>query len=343
LAIQSLSDCYIDFYEDPIHSFHLIQEIFILCSEMFKEQIKYLINQILIILNIPKEKNNEKIIENRMKTIFQEFFNKIFETEKCSENFLVNISKKYKEFVRNQLKDFKKHDEFEDMIKSKSFRNMISLIKKILLYIEFHDPPLIFKIDSFKERKIESIKFKNLDCICVEGFIKDEKNCLILLNPPMMKNGFIYNGLKPVVITYDAKSAHENDTLNNMSIISSTNINNVVTTDPGVPIIKNVSNSSHIENKTISHFTNNFINSSNANHHVNVHLKQFLLETSNNCMIHSKSNSHSNSTPADPSSNNNSFPDTGSDIKINSMPSSQRRFINDKNKISLEKVLKYIK
>ena len=134
MAIQSLSDCYIDFYEDPIHSFHLIQEIFILCSEMFKEQIKYLINQILIILNIPKEKNNEKIIENRMKTIFQEFFNKIFETEKCSENFLVNISKKYKEFVRNQLKDFKKHDEFEDMIKSKSFKEMIFLIKKILLY-----------------------------------------------------------------------------------------------------------------------------------------------------------------------------------------------------------------
>jgi hypothetical protein len=305
---------------------------------MFKEQIKYLINQILIILNIPKEKNNEKIIENRMKTIFQEFFNKIFETEKCSENFLVNISKKYKEFVRNQLKDFKKHDEFEDMIKSKSFKEMIFLIKKILLYIEFHDPPLNLSIDSFKDRKTETKKLKNSDCICVEGFIKDEKNCLILLNPPLMKNGFIYNGLKPVVIVYEANRTADYDTFNNISNISSCNVNNVVTTDPSILIIKNTSNA--VENKTSTNFTNNFNNSSCANHHVNAHLKQFLLDSSNNCIIESNSNSYSNNSPRDLSSNNNSFPNRCSEKKLNSIPSTQRNFINNKNKITSEKVLK---
>jgi hypothetical protein len=172
---------------------------------MFREQLKSTTNQILSLLNVPSDKNNYKQIESCLKTIYQEYFTFIFENEKNSESFFTNVKKKFENFVHNDLENFDKEDEFEDMITSKSFKEMIVIIKKILLYIEFHDPPLKLKIDSFRERKIEIKKFKNSECICVEGLVKENKNCMILLYPPVLKNGFVYQGLKPIVIVYNGE------------------------------------------------------------------------------------------------------------------------------------------
>lgn len=214
LGKETLVDCFIDFFDNQIHTLHMIQELLLISSENFKLQIKEITDNLLKQLTIPNDKNNFKHIENAIKPIYQEFFDLIFESELNSGKFLENIKTRYRRYINEVLvtkHNFDKEDELEDMLKSKSFKDLIVITKKMFLYIDFHDPPLKLKIEENNERKIELKSFKNSDCLCVDGLVKENKSCLILMNPPTLKNGFIYQGLKPIVIVYSGKLNNNNN------------------------------------------------------------------------------------------------------------------------------------
>jgi hypothetical protein len=208
-CIKNISDCFIDFYDLPEISFHLIQELLLICSENFKAQSKQLVDSIVKILHLNRE--TYKYLEISLKAVFQEYFIQIFENEDRREEFFQKTKKNFADFIDQNFPNIEKADEIEDLLSSRSFKEVISIIKKILLYIDFHEPPLKLKLENFKERKIEIKKFKNSDCVCVEGIIKEVKNCLILLHPPMLKTGFAFQGLKPVVIVYEGADCKEDD------------------------------------------------------------------------------------------------------------------------------------
>jgi hypothetical protein len=203
---ENISDCFIDFFDKPLMTFNLIQELFSLSIKIFKEQINGMIHKILEFLQIQNNPNNVKYIENVTKPIFQEYFTQIFESESKSSEFYSIIKLKFEDYMYNDIKTFEKENEFEDMVESRSFKNIITNIKKMLLFIHFHDPPLKFEIDEHKIRKSDVKVLKTADCLCVEGFIKDNKSCLILVSPPLLKNGYAYQGLKPIVIAYNSNS-----------------------------------------------------------------------------------------------------------------------------------------
>jgi hypothetical protein len=165
---------------------------------------------------------------------------------------------------------------------------------------------LMLKIKNYKDRKFEIGKFKNSECICVEGYVKEDKNCLILLHPPMMKNGFVYQGLKPVVMVYEGQGLikEENEKLTQIS--SSIN-NNCDATNINSSQLIEIKNTNPEANQYLNHFQSNSLSKSYSNLNSNVN------------------------------SNNNSFINNSSGRKINSIPNSQRVYINKK---SSEKVLK---
>jgi hypothetical protein len=204
---KNISDCFIDFYDLPEISFHLIQELLLICSENFKIQAKQIVDSVVKILHLNKE--TFKYLEISLRGVFQEYFIQIFENEERREEFFRKTKKSFTDFIDQKFPDLGKVDEVDDLISGRSFKELIGIIKKILLYIDFHEPPLKLKLERCEERKIEIKKFKNSDCVCVEGIIKDAKNCLILLHPPLLKNGFAFQGLKPVVIVYEGGNLKE--------------------------------------------------------------------------------------------------------------------------------------
>jgi hypothetical protein len=175
-----------------------------ICLELFKDGLKKRLKQIMGILYIEDEKNNSQVIEKLLKPILMEFFVNIFESEKYSQKFFTKVTESFGYFV-NDIDNFTRNSEFDELVRSCSFKNLINKIKRIILFAEFHDPSLNIKIDILEDNNVELRTFKASECICIDGLVKDNKNYLVLLSPPLLKNGYPYQGLKPMVIMYDIK------------------------------------------------------------------------------------------------------------------------------------------
>jgi hypothetical protein len=176
-----------------------------ICMELFKDGLRKRLRQIMGILYIEDEKNNSQVIEKLLKPILMEFFVNIFESEKYSQKFFTKIVERYTYFVKEIEHFNNRQGEFEDLIKSSSFKNLIAKVKRIIVFAEFHDPTLHIKIDILEDNNVELRTFKSTECICIDGLVKENKNYLVLLSPPLLKNCYPYQGLKPVVIMYDIK------------------------------------------------------------------------------------------------------------------------------------------
>jgi hypothetical protein len=203
IAKENLPDCFIDLFDEPEICFNLIQEIFLICSEYIIEHINKKTIDILKYFEIPNDKHNLNQIEKYLKPIFQECYTYIFESSTDAEIFLQKVLEKYKLYIQEHFIEFDRIDEIYDVFKTKYFKDLIAIIKKILLFINFHDPKLNLKLDKHSNRKMEIKNLKSSDCICVDGYIKDNKNCIIYLSPPTLKNGYAYQGLKPIVLVYN--------------------------------------------------------------------------------------------------------------------------------------------
>ena len=210
LGKENIPDCFIDYFCYQKETFNLIQELILIIQKSVNNNIIEYNNSIIKLFSLQNEKNTNKQIQIIIKSIYQEYYNEIFESENNKIKNEKEIINNFCIYYKTQINIYNKNDEFEDLIKSRSFINLINLIKKILLYIEFHDPSLIFSIQSHNERKYEINNFKNSDCLCVEGFSKIDKKCLILINPPKMKNGYNYQNLKPIVMLVNSNIENEN-------------------------------------------------------------------------------------------------------------------------------------
>jgi len=167
--------------------------------------------KILEIKNINKSYN---FIEKNIKPIILEYYDDIFENENKSDNYYQKIKGEYCKFIKDNLlseeneniKEIRKimkidkTDELNELIKSSYIKEFLKILKKIFLFVEFHEPQLNLKLDKISVRKPIIKQMKQIDCILADGYIKDLKNCLILIDPPLLKNGYPYSGLKPIAI-----------------------------------------------------------------------------------------------------------------------------------------------
>lgn len=187
----------------------------------FKEELKNLTNRIMKFLEIKTMDKSYTFIEKSIRPIILEYYDDIFENEAKSNSFFEKIKADYEQFINKNIlsEDFENNNpdkdakggsspisrkdkriELEDMLRSSYLKDFVKTIKKIFLFVEFHDPQLNLKLDKFKNRKPIIKKLKATDSILADGYIKESKNCLILIDPPLLKNGYPYSGLKPVTL-----------------------------------------------------------------------------------------------------------------------------------------------
>jgi hypothetical protein len=174
-----------------------------ICIEIFRDNLRKKLRKLMNTLSIENDKFQQ--FEKFTKPMLMEFFSNIFENDIFSENFLKTICQKYKLYVNREIEHFTRQAEFDDMLKSTSFKNLISNVKRIILFTEFHEPSLTIKIDILDDKNVELRCFKPNECVCIDGLVKENKNYLVILSPPLLKNGYPYQGLKPAVIMYDVK------------------------------------------------------------------------------------------------------------------------------------------
>ena len=213
MAQKYITDSFMDFFDDSLLTFHLIQELYLICLNLVEIIIHKKVDSITENLNIPLEIKIKVIYS--LRTFFNEYNIYIFENPKENEEFTDQIIEEYKKRVLSLDEMKKRMVDFEQMIKSKYFKDLLLLIKKLMIYIKFHDPPLSFNIENnCLDRKLEFKIFKNSDCYCVDGFAKENKNCLVILKPPLFKNNFSYQGLKYIVIFCDDNKIFQENYIN---------------------------------------------------------------------------------------------------------------------------------
>ena len=61
------------------------------------------------------------------------------------------------------------------------------------------EPVLYFDVKKYSERKLDYYFFNEKEFINVEGFGNENNPYIILFPPPIFKNKYPFNGLKPVV------------------------------------------------------------------------------------------------------------------------------------------------
>ena len=206
IANENMIDTFIDFFDNQAFVFHLIQDFFLLNIQHFKVFFKSKIEKICLNLKIPFNKNNLPNIFKHFKGLIEEFFENIFHDPDELEPYLDTL----KQSILQKINLYKTKVDFDDQVvedvnsalNSKYFKEFVSVMKKIILYCEMHEPQLSFKILEFENRLPEIRNFKPNEILCVDGLPRENKPCLILIDPPSLKSNYAYMGLKPIVVVY---------------------------------------------------------------------------------------------------------------------------------------------
>ena len=114
-----------------------------------------------------------------------------------TETLYVNIITRVQNLV-NIYKDFTLKEELSKDIDNKVFKNLIEAMYKLCIYMILHDPILTLNIEEYTKRELNYYFHSKSDYINIEGFGKNDPS-LVILNPPMLKNKFPYQGIKPAV------------------------------------------------------------------------------------------------------------------------------------------------
>jgi len=189
----------------------------------FKEELKNLTTKVMKFFEIKNISKSYSFIEKNIKPIILEYYDDIFENDSKSDSFYQRIRDEYARFVSDnflglenctnknirELIKADKTNELKELIENSYIKDFLKVVKKIFLFVEFHEPQLNLKLDSFKQRQPNFKSLKQGECILVDGYFKEVKNCLILFEPPLLKNGYPYSGLKPIALI-----CHDNVNLN---------------------------------------------------------------------------------------------------------------------------------
>lgn len=226
IAYENIGDCFIDFFPQPVITFHLVQEMFYIMQSMIKERISSIIKKTLDVLNISQSDSNYEEVKsslfNTLKPFLQNNVIKIFDDENSKSNKAFNDSfcNNFLMFYNQEIiplmstpsnEDDNTNNAIEEniniyeIVHSISFKKMISNIKRIILFIELNNQQLSFQIDDFITREIsfDLTSYKDKDNLNVNGKTKENQSKLILLNPPKLRNGNNYPNLLKIILPYD--------------------------------------------------------------------------------------------------------------------------------------------
>lgn len=245
LAKENINDCFIDFFPFPDLLRQIINEIVQYVKNNIKCTIDNIINKFMIECNISKtNKQNLSFVSKMIRLIIKEFYFEIFETE----NNFTNFHKFFEKFLENQI--FVKisstiQRDFENDFDVNSLKNLFYNLQRIIFYIEFKE-----NIELEIAQSNQFHLFHKKDYFSVEGYIKENKNCLILIDTPKTQNGFIaFSQLKPIVISYPKRSFPSQYNFNLQLEIDSNNVSNLLTR--GKKKTKNkIVNRKHLETET---------------------------------------------------------------------------------------------
>jgi len=216
LGQKYLNDIFIDFFNDPLLTFHLVQELFSICLTVVEENVNNKIKFLLKNFNIPEEK--EKNVINSLRNFINEYNSNIFENPEENDEFVKKVKEEYNRRMLSIECVILRQKDYESLIGLNSFSDMILLIKRIFIFTKFHVPELTLNIESnCFNRKIEFKQFKNIECYCLDGFVKEHKECLVILKPPLLKSNYPYQGLKFIVIFCEKNDKLEEKYINIIS------------------------------------------------------------------------------------------------------------------------------
>ena len=202
---------------------NLCQDIMLLVYEECQKKINNKFIEVLNCLNLGKiSKNKREEIYNNFLPFFRENFNNF------SDNFLDIINNKLLSVIKeynyskdimygiendnNNTKQGKINNKdinniFINKIKEKitenNFSNLIKSFYKICIYMILHEPKLTFDLQKYSQRKMKYFYFNENDFINVDGFIKENNPCIILLSAPLLKNKFNFHDLRAPVYILD--------------------------------------------------------------------------------------------------------------------------------------------
>ncbi len=204
-AKNDIMENFVDF--SPLQIYHLISDLFILCSELLEILLKEKYIIILNYLNIPESNSQMKNISQDLKNIILGNIEKVIFIEEESEKFVKNFKKEYREKCLKYIK--KKDEEFNEFLNDKSFKSMLDGVKNIILFGMFNEPNLHFEIEEDPSKRIiEEILIKNNreEYIIVNDPGLNEFSSILLLNPPVtssLNEISDLSDLKKIVIKYD--------------------------------------------------------------------------------------------------------------------------------------------
>ena len=209
LALVSILDTFIDFESDPVKIFHFVSEMILIMDKLINDLCREIYEKVSLSLNIPTndkkfindiEKISRPLIKEHLSKIFIDTENKPFTdkfiylyTKSLNNNYIINCTKKDKDLI-------------EEIIKGEEFIQMSRKIKDILLYTKFNDQQLYFKIEpDINKRNIEKIIISNINEKKKYLIINDNNlinsPAIVILNPPVMKNGFpLNNDFKSIIM-----------------------------------------------------------------------------------------------------------------------------------------------
>jgi len=261
---QNIYDNYISFENKPIILFKLISLLINICQYLIKEFFNELYKKTLEIFNLSENKTNKIVneLEKNINPFIKEHLNDIF-LQKHSEEFYIKFKNLYyQNYIKYNIDNI---ELFNDIFENeKKFKEMLDNIKIILLLCNFNNEPLNFDIekdyDKLKTKfiKIENIKQKENYIILYDNPSNKNFNAVIILNPPLLKNGFsIFKDFKPIIQRYD-EEIKEEDFININNNNNDINNNKLINEENNIDKINDLNNNNNRNN-------NNNINNSNNN------------------------------------------------------------------------------
>ena len=214
---------FIDFENEPEIIYHLICELILLSDKMIKEHCLLKYQEIIKIMGMKNNSGIIKDLETQFKNFMKEHLNEIFNYLK-DNSFINEFKRQYKDIINKNIVCIYESEnnmkKVEDILEQYEFNDMLKNINDIILFTQFNEPTLYFKIENiYENRKIKFIKINNENkkeyiIVNEQGNSNINNKAIVLLEPPCMKSGyFFYKELKPILMSIgpEIKEVSKND------------------------------------------------------------------------------------------------------------------------------------
>ena len=199
LGTENIMECFEHVFNRSVLLSHMVQETFLLTYQEANTIIENKITEMKKFFGVTDVQCTNDNFYNKIKPLFFEFFSSIFEGEKAYEQNITNIITKLgmSIYKRQIARYFNKEISLD--LDSDNLKIFVQKSLKLCFYMHLHTPKLIINIDSFEKRELQYYYFNKYNYINLEGFEKEGSPCLLILPPPMLKNNYPFQGLKPFV------------------------------------------------------------------------------------------------------------------------------------------------